>query len=122
MFRNNDGTENIMKVSLEIVARLCCAANREWNLANLDPVPVNWTNSSKETKEGYLDMVQIFAHGGTEREVHVQFLKVKKERGWVLGSYHSDTKQHPYLMPFDELDERLKLKYTLYQNIVKSFL
>ena len=67
-------------------------------------------------------MVEMFAIGCDEKYVHDCWVKTKIMEGWSYSATRDSVKKtDPYLLPYEELSLQLRLKYTLFKNIVIAF-
>lgn len=55
--------------------------------------------------------------------LHDSWVKEKKETGWKYGKVKDvEKKEHPCIVPYDELPEEQKKKDSLFQGVVKALL
>lgn len=110
--------------SIELAAKMCHAASLAWEQHHASPgsppiLTKAWDEDSDVRKDNFRKMVERFAVGCDEAYVHDLTVSNKKSSGWGYGA-RSDV-HDPYLIPYEQLALRMKLRYTLYRNIVKSF-
>ena|SRR5882672_2571663 len=107
---------------VELIARICHAANSEWEFyfAKDFKKPL-WDDESEQKKYGYRNMVRMFSDGKTEQDVHAEFVRYKISQGWAYGERDFANKRDPYLVPFQQLVLKMQLRYVLYRKIVLAF-
>ena len=53
--------------------------------------------------------------------IHNRWKNRMRDEGWNRGDDHSSVlKTHPYLVPFEELHQSVRIKYHMFRNIVKN--
>lgn len=106
------------------MARICHEANRALQAEQADPtIPVAppWDALDGEAKLSLLNGVMGVVAGNTPRQSHESWCRFKLEHGWVLGPVKDEaTKQHPLLVPYDELPVTQKIKDDLFVGIVRA--
>jgi len=89
-----------------------------------------------EVHAGYPRKIRIYedcvtfivnrAHQGiytSPKDLHNEWCRLKKDDGWRYSSGKSfPEKEDPYLVEWDDLTDKKKLKATLFLNIVRTFL
>lgn len=109
---------------VEQIARVVHEANRAVQVEQADPtIPVGpaWDDLDDETRRSAIEGVQGVLNGNTPEESHQSWCEFKIAHGWVLGPVKSDDlKEHPLLVPYDELPESQRLKDHLFVAIVTA--
>lgn len=88
-----------------------------------DPgAPLDWAQETEGVRDKYRGLVQLFADGATEEEVHRLYCVAKESAGWSYAKSNDfDKKQSPNLTSYEKIALRLKLKYILFRNMVLAF-
>lgn len=106
------------------IARVVHEANRAVQVEQNDPtipVSVHWDELDHETKASAVDGVKGVLLGNTPEQSHDNWVRFKVTNGWTLGPVKDEaTKQHPLLVPYDELPESQKVKDHLFVAIVTT--
>lgn len=110
---------------IEQIARVVHEANRALQIEQADPtipVSVGWDELDDETKDSAIDGVIGVLEGNTPEESHDNWTKFKIENGWTYGPVKDEVKkEHPLLIPYEDLPESQKIKDDLFVNIVNTF-
>ncbi len=61
------------------------------------------------------------SHSKTAEELHNLWMQPLLDDGWVVGNYNRDLKQHPCLVPFDQLPESEVLKDEIWFHMTECF-
>lgn len=111
-----------MTMTAEAIAHVCHEANRAVQIEQADPtIPVSplWEDLDQETRESAIDGVQNVLAGASPRESHENWMQFKLDRGWKLGPVKDEEKkEHPLLVPYDELPDEQRMKDALFIAIV----
>lgn len=111
-------------VPVETIARICHEANRALQAEQADPtIPVAppWEELAYESKDSLLAGVAGVRAGNTPAQSHGGWCQFKVARGWTYGPVKDEaTKQHPLLVPYDELPVTQKIKDDLFVGIVRA--
>lgn len=109
------------------IAMVCHEANRAYCVTLGDYSQRPWSNSPLWQQDsainGVLAHVAAIRDGRemSPRESHESWLKQKVEEGWVYGATKNPlTKEHPCVVPYDELPEAQRRKDVLFGAIVKA--
>lgn len=106
------------------IARVVHEANRALQIEQADPtipVSVGWDELDEETRRSAIEGVQGVLNGNTPEESHEGWCAFKLDHGWTLGPVKDETKkEHPLLVPYDELPESQRIKDELFVAIVKA--
>ena len=106
------------------IARVCHEANRALQKIQNDPtigVGPGWEDLDAETRLSALDGVLGVQDGNTPEQSHANWCQFKLENGWVKGPVKDENKkEHPLLVPYNELPESQKIKDALFVAIVEA--
>ena len=104
------------------IARVVHEANRALQVEQDDPtIPVSraWDDLDDETKLSAIEGVRGVLAGNTPEESHAGWVDFKLDHGWVRGPVKDELlRQHPLLVPYDELPESQQVKDELFVAIV----
>ena len=109
--------------TIYLIARVAHEANRAIQHHCLDPNPSpRWDQAPTSQKASAMEGVVNALNGQTPEELHDSWAKFKLEQGWTYGPVKSEEyKQHPCLIPYDQLPEEQKLKDYVFQAVVRAF-
>jgi hypothetical protein len=111
-------------MNADAIAHVCHEANRALQIEQADPtIPISplWEDLDEETRLSAVSGVQGVLDGNTPEQSHEGWTKFKLEHGWVLGPVKDETKkEHPLLVPYDELPESQKIKDSLFCGVVQA--
>lgn len=103
------------------IARVCHEANRAWCEAHGDFSQLGWDDAADWQRESALEGVGHALGGATPEELHELWCASKRAGGWTYGPRKNDeVKEHPCLVPYDELPEEQRLKDALFGGIVRA--
>lgn len=104
------------------IAHVVHEANRAVQIIQADPtisVSKHWEDLDTETRSSAIDGVVGVMNGNTPEESHENWCRFKRENGWTLGPVKDETKkEHPLLVPYDELPKSQQVKDHLFVAIV----
>jgi hypothetical protein len=107
----------------ESTALLCHEANRVLSSLAGERDTLPWLALSEHVRQSVRSGVD-HARGNpdiTPREMHENWVKFKTAAGWTYGPFKDERlKQHPCLMPYDELPHDQRLKDVLFLAIVRA--
>ncbi len=110
---------------VELVAQTAHNFNRYYCQCIGDSVPVQWVAATQETKDSMREAVRNMLNDTRpwNPEVnHEAWMKTRLAQGWTYGPKKDGyKKQHPNLVPYEELPEEQKYKDYLFFTIVNSF-
>ena len=105
------------------IARVCHEVNRAYCQSIGDDSQPTWENAPEWQKASAASGVRLHLENpaaGPE-DSHNAWLKVKKLEGWVYGlEKDPETKQHPCMVPYDQLPQAQQTKDFLFRQIVHS--
>lgn len=83
----------------------------------------SWIETSQNIKDSAIDGVVFHMKNpkATPENCHENWLKGKEEDGWVYGAIKDiSKKEHPCMIPYEELDVDQKIKDHVFRQIVHS--
>lgn len=109
---------------VEVIARTCHEVNKTYCESLGDDSQVNWDEAPDWQKESVINGVKF--HLGNPRatpsDSHENWMKEKLEAGWKYGEIKDvDKKEHPCLVPYEELPKEQQVKDALFISVVRSF-
>lgn len=108
------------------IARVCHEANRALQIEQDDPtisVSPEWDDLDVETQDSAIDGVEAIVAGRvtSPQESHENWVQFKVQHGWTLGPVKDEEKkEHPLLIPYDQLPTSQRTKDALYMAIVET--
>lgn len=106
----------------EQIARVCHEANRAYCVTLGDHSQPTWSAASNWQKESAVNGVRFHIDNpgeGPERS-HTEWYNEKQTNGWVYGPAKDPAKkEHPCMVPYDDLPEEQKRKDALFIAIVR---
>lgn len=106
------------------IAKTCHEVNRVYCLGHGDSSQPLWKDAPEWQKDSAISGVVYYLQNPYSKpeDIHNNWLKVKKEDGWVYGEVKDpENKTHPCIVPYEELDLFQKVKDTLFLSVVRSF-
>lgn len=105
------------------VAQICHEANRALQIVQADPTnpPSDpWDVTSAEIQASAASGVHIrLTTGATPEQMHQSWCDLKLATGWTYGSVKNEAlREHPCLLPYDQLPPGQQLKDALFSAIV----
>jgi hypothetical protein len=114
--------DNLMEASA--IAHVCHEANRALQIEQADPtIPVSvlWEDLDEETRASAISGVQGILNGNTPEQSHENWVAFKVTHGWTLGPVKDEAqKEHPLLVPYDQLPPAQQIKDDLFSNVVNA--
>ena len=110
-------------LTIENVAAICHAANHELCLGQGDGSQLPWHEAPHWAKQSAIDGVEFHLNNpeATPSASHENWLAHKEADGWRYGVMkNAITKEHPCMVPYDELPAEQQLKDYLFMAIVKA--
>jgi hypothetical protein len=110
---------------LEIIASVCHEANRALCEAYGDTSQVSWEDAPDWQKQSAIEGVKFFlTHPNAKPgDQHDQWMEYKLTEGWKYGPVKdSEKKEHPCIVPFNELSALDQYKDKLFIAICRALL
>lgn len=110
-------------ISVEAVAKLCHQANKAYCEGIGDFSQVDWENTSEEVRQSARDGVefQLGNPMAMDCSSHNNWVQFKCSHGWKYGPVKDeDKKEHPCLIPFEELPLEQQLKDGIFRRLVNT--
>ena len=110
---------------IEQIAQTCHEVNRAWCEINGDNSQKAWADAEQWQRDSALNGVLFCVNNpdSTPEQQHEQWMKVKREDGWVFGPVKNPgLKEHPCMLPYSQLPLEQRVKDVLFRAVVKSFL
>jgi hypothetical protein len=108
-------------IALDVVARVCHEANREYCAGIGDNSQPAWKDAPQWQRESAVKGVE-FCRANPDAPPsanHDSWLDVKRADGWKYGAVKDpEKKEHPCFVPYDKLPEEQKAKDALFKAIV----
>lgn len=105
------------------IARVTHEANRAWCLTLGDASQPAWDEAPDWQRASAISGVAFhLAHPNAGANAsHDEWMRVKREEGWVHGpEKNPELKQHPCMVPFDQLPAEQQAKDRLFRSIVHA--
>lgn len=108
---------------IEAAARAAHEANRAWCIHNDDHSQVPWDKAFEWQRESARKgVIGVIRDGNGPREAHVSWLAEKEATGWRHGPVKDvDKKEHPCMVPYDDLPPAQRAKDRIFVNVVCAF-
>jgi RyR domain-containing protein len=105
------------------IARVCHEANRAYCLTIGDPSQTSWDSAPDWQRQSAVNgVLHTLANpdAGPESS-HKSWLNEKVEQGWIYGAVKDpEKKEHPCMVPYDQLPLEQRRKDALFQAIVRA--
>lgn len=111
-------------MKVEQIAEICHEANRTYCKIIGDPVQPCWDESPQWQRESAINGVIQILNGYliTPGKTHESWMAHKIADGWKYGPVKdAEKKEHPCLVPYDQLPEEQRRKDYLFLSIVTAF-
>lgn len=110
-----------MNRKVEACASAAHEANRVYCSVIGDDVQPAWCDAEEWQRESSRDGVRVALAGSTPSEQHSAWMDARTADGWTHGPIKDVLKkEHPCLVPYDELPERQRVKDAIYISVVRS--
>lgn len=113
-----------MKTTIKQCARICHEVNKTYCESIGDNSQNSWDDTLAWQKNSVVNGVGFHLDnpGSTPEDIHINWMKEKKENGWTLGPV-KDTirKEHPCMIPYKDLPKEQQVKDSLFITVVEAF-
>lgn len=112
-------------MKIEDIAEVCYEANRAYCVTLNDHTQVDWYDAPEWQKDSAIDGVQFHIENrdADDAASHRSWLSMKAADGWRYGPVKdASIKQHPYMVPFEELPIEQQLKDRLFRSICHALI
>jgi hypothetical protein len=109
----------------EAIARVCHQVNRAYCISLGDHSQPRWEDAPQWQRNSALLGVKLHAENplATASASHESWMAQKVADGWVYGPVKDpEAKQHPCIVPFDELPREQQAKDWIFREIVHALL
>ena len=104
---------------VEIIAAACHHQNRAYSLGLGEPLMPHWSDAPQWQKRSVVAGVTATLAGATPAQNHQNWLELRLSEGWIYGDVKDvAAKMTPYLVPYERLSEKHRLKDTLFHDLV----
>ena len=113
-----------MITSIEQIAKTCHEVNKAFCQAMGDDSQLSWEDAPIWQKDSAITGVKFhIAHPDSKPcDSHNSWLAQKVKEGWVYGEIKNpDKREHPCMVPFEELPKEQQMKDHLFIAVVRSF-
>lgn len=108
---------------VEAIAKVCHEANRAYCQTIGDDSQLTWEEAPVWQKESAMNGVEFHVKNSdsTPEDSHNNWLKEKEKDGWKYGEVKDvDKKEHPCMVPYDQLPYNQKVKDALFISIIRA--
>jgi len=112
-------------MKIEDIAKICHEANRALCETQLDFSQSLWDMAPEWQKQSAIEGVKYHIKNpqAIPEDSHKSWLKYKEQDGWIYGPVKDiDKKEHPCMVPYNELPRVQQSKDYLYSSIVKTLI
>lgn len=110
-------------MTAEQIARVCHEANKGYCESIGDNSQPTWEQAPEWQKQSAINGVKYHLSNPDSKpeDSHNSWLKEKVETGWVYGPVKdAEKKEHPCMVPYNELPEAQQFKDKLFISIVRA--
>lgn len=111
-------------MKIEDIAAIAHETNRIYCISVGDYSQPHWENAPEWQRTSAIRGVEnILYNNATPEESHACWLSVKKADGWIYGPNKDvNKKEHPCMVPYNELPAEQKKKDHIFGAVVKALL
>jgi len=109
--------------TINAIAKVCHEVNRAYCEATGDNSQPHWDNAPTWQRESACKGVQFRLDnpGCTAQDLHESWLRNKSEEGWVYAEHKNpERREHPDMVPYDQLSEHSKVKDHLFAAVISA--
>ncbi len=119
-------TETVEAESVDVqqIARTCHDVNKAYCESIGDTSQPDWENAPDWQKESAVNGVQYHLEHPDSKpsDSHENWMSEKENDGWVYGETKDpEKKEHPCMVPYDQLSQDQQTKDKLFIALVRSF-
>ena len=110
-------------MKIEDIARICHEANKSLCITQGDFSQQNWDEAPDWQKDSAIEGVKFHLENpdATPEDSHENWLAQKEAEGWKYGPLKNpETKEHPCIVPYDELPPEQQAKDYLFLSTVRG--
>lgn len=110
-------------MNISQIARVCHEVNRAYCKSIGDNSQASWEEAPQWQRDSAIKGVEFHQSGETTPEQsHESWMREKVETGWVYGPVKDpEKKEHPCMVPYNELPIEQRTKDYLFKAVVDSF-
>ena len=105
------------------IARIAHEVNRAYCRALGDHSQSPWREAPQWQKDSAINGVKFLLANpaATPEKMHDNWMRQKKDDGWTYSTVkNADKKEHPCMVPYDQLPKEQQVKDHLFHAVVKS--
>lgn len=106
------------------IARICHEVNRAYCIGLGDLSQPTWDEAPEWQKSSCINGIVYHLSNPDSKpsDSHENWMKEKQENGWIYGPVKDpEKKEHPCMVPYDQLPEEQKVKDLLFITIIRAF-
>lgn len=110
-------------MTIEQIARLCHEVNRAYCQAIGDNSQPTWEEAPQWQKDSAISGVKFHVENPNSKpqDSHANWYRMKMNEGWIFGPVKDvEKKQHPCMVPYEQLPVEEKVKDYLFISVVRS--
>lgn len=121
--RTELGVEALEPALVVHIAKICHAANRAYCQSLGDNSQPLWHDAPEWQRQSVVKGVKMHLTGSHQPSAsHESWMAEKESEGWVYGPVKDPAKkEHPCMVPFDQLPKEQQAKDYIFKSIVDSF-
>lgn len=110
-------------IDIEKIAQICHEVNKVYCESDYDGSQCSWKDAPQWQKDSAINGVKFHLENDTTPEdSHKSWLKEKEDTGWKYGVIKNPyKKEHPCMVPYEELPKNQQVKDHLFKAIVDCF-
>jgi len=111
-------------MNVEQIAKTCHQVNKAYCESIGDNSQPDWDDAPDWQKESAINGVSFHLNHPDSKpsDSHDNWMKQKRNAGWVFGKVKDpEKKEHPCMIPYEELPKDQQTKDALFFSVVRSF-